>query len=105
CYERLTLHGAPRRRQPLLITSDPALVRQVLGDDGTTFARSPEVVSAFAPLMGQGLFLASGAAWRRQRGMLDAALGQLRLRAMQAHLRAALDGFAAAVAREADLYA
>jgi cytochrome P450 len=104
-YEKLTLHAAPRRRQPILITSDPALVRQVLGDDGTTFARSPEVVSAFTPLMGPGLFLSSGGEWRRQRAMLDPALGQLRVRAMQSHLRAALEGFLAGAAGELDLYA
>jgi cytochrome P450 len=105
CYEKLTLHAAPRRRQPVLITSDPALVRQALGDDGTTFARSPEVVSAFAPLMGQGLFLASGGEWRRQRAMLDGAFGQLRIRALQEHLHGALRPFVAAATGVADLHA
>ncbi|HEV2602976.1 MAG TPA: cytochrome P450 [Microvirga sp.] len=94
CFEELTLHVGARRKQPLLITSNPALVRTVLGDDGSLFARSQEVVSAFGPLMGRGLFLVTGEAWRRQRAMLEPAVGHLRVRAMFPHMRAALERFA-----------
>jgi cytochrome P450 len=93
CFEELTLHVGPRRRQPLLITSSPAAIRTVLGDDGGVFARSAELVSAFEPLMGRSLFLVAGETWRRQRAMLDPALGHLRARAMYPHIRAALETF------------
>lgn len=54
----------------LLLTSRPEDIRQVLIDAPDRFDRSEATYRILRPMFGDGLFLARGAAWKRQRQML-----------------------------------
>lgn len=66
-------------RRSIFLLNDPALVRQVLSDDGTTFPKSDLMVNALEPLIGGSIFVTDGATWRRQRAMIDPAFSHMRL--------------------------
>ncbi|HYZ33865.1 MAG TPA: cytochrome P450 [Crenalkalicoccus sp.] len=56
------------RRSALL--NDPAAIREVLLDGEERFGRSAATIRLLRPLLGRGLFLAEGAAWKHQRRTL-----------------------------------
>lgn len=66
-------------RRQILIVNQPDLVRHVLADPEGIFPKSDLMVNALAPLIGDSIFVSSGATWQRQRRMVDPALTGMRV--------------------------
>ncbi len=66
-------------RRTTLLVNRPDLVRYVLADPNEIFPKSDLMVNALEPLIGDSIFVSSGATWRRQREMLDPALSMMRV--------------------------
>jgi cytochrome P450 len=66
-------------RRQILIVNQPDLVRHVLADPEGIFPKSDLMVNALAPLIGDSIFVSSGATWQRQRRMIDPALSMMRV--------------------------
>jgi len=77
-------------RRSIFLLNDPALIRQVLFDDGETFPKSDLMVNALEPLIGESIFVTDGAKWRRQRAMIDPAFSHMRLNLAFASMQAAI---------------
>jgi cytochrome P450 len=83
------------------LVNDPAAIREVLVEGGVDrFARSPATVRLLRPMVGRGLFLSDGPAWRHQRRTLAPAFTPrtvgLLVPAMRAAIGESLDRIAAA---------
>jgi cytochrome P450 len=66
-------------RRSIVVVNAPPLVRQVLVDAEGIFPKSDLMVNALEPLIGDSIFVSSGATWRRQRDMMDPALSLMRV--------------------------
>jgi cytochrome P450 len=66
-------------RRSTLIVNRPDLVRGVLLDPEGIFPKSDLMVNALEPLIGDSIFVSSGATWRRQRAMIDPTLTMMRV--------------------------
>jgi cytochrome P450 len=66
-------------RRSTIIVNRPDLVREVLTDPSGILPKSDLMVHALEPLIGDSIFVSSGATWRRQRGMIDPALTMMRV--------------------------
>jgi cytochrome P450 len=75
--ERLLPLGITRRG--ILYVNDPELVAQVLTDPQGIFPKNDLMVDAVAPLIGNAMFVSSGATWRRQRRMIEPSFSHMRL--------------------------
>lgn len=92
-YEQpLTWLGYSRRS--ILLINDPALCRQVLHDKDGIFPKNDLMVGALEGLVGDSLFVSSGATWRRQRQMIDPAFSQLRIDTAFKSMGEAVDDYA-----------
>lgn len=87
-------------RRQTVVVNRPDLVRQVLLDPEGIFPKSDLMVMALEPLIGDSIFVSSGATWRRQRAMIDPALTMMRVNRAFPAMEA---GCAAAEATLADL--
>ena len=63
------------------LVNQPELVRRVLVDEARHFPKSDRVGEGLRPLLGNSVFLTNGAAWARQRSIIDPAFEGGRLRA------------------------
>jgi cytochrome P450 len=50
-----------------LVVSRPEAIRHILVDNADNYVRSPVTIRLLGPLLGQGLFIAAGEEWKRQR--------------------------------------
>ena len=66
-------------RRGTVIVNQPALVRHVLSDPEGIFPKSDLMVNALEPLIGDSIFVSSGARWRAQRRSIDPALTMMRV--------------------------
>jgi cytochrome P450 len=66
-------------RRSTIVVNRPDLAREVLADAGGVLPKSDLMVNALAPLIGDSIFVSSGATWRRQREMIDPALTMMRI--------------------------
>ena len=66
-------------RRSIVVVNEPKLVRDVLVDPAGIFPKSDLMVNALDPLVGDSIFVSSGATWRRQRDMMDPALTLMRV--------------------------
>jgi cytochrome P450 len=66
-------------RRSIVVVNEPAMVREVLSDPQNIFPKSDLMVHALEPLIGDSIFVSSGATWRRQREMIDPALSMMRV--------------------------
>ncbi|NKE44586.1 cytochrome P450 [Roseomonas frigidaquae] len=66
-------------RRSIVVVNEPRLVRQVLVDADGIFPKSDLMVNALEPLIGDSIFVSSGATWKRQRQMMDPALTLMRV--------------------------
>ncbi|MDQ8149235.1 MAG: cytochrome P450, partial [Gemmatimonadota bacterium] len=87
--ERLLPLGLTRRG--ILYVNDPQLVAQVLTDPTGIFPKNDLMVDAVAPLIGNAMFVSSGATWRRQRRMIEPAFSHMRLARAFGQMDAAVD--------------
>ena len=75
--EPLTWLGYSRRS--ILLVNDPALCREILADADGIFPKNDLMVGALEGLVGDSIFVSSGATWRRQRRMIDPAFSHIRI--------------------------
>jgi cytochrome P450 len=66
-------------RRSIVVVNEPAMVREVLSDPNGIFPKSDLMVHALEPLIGDSIFVSSGATWKRQREMIDPALSMMRV--------------------------
>ena len=78
-------------RRQILIVNQPDLVRHVLADPDGIFPKSDLMVNALAPLIGDSIFVSSGATWQRQRRMVDPALSMMRVSRAYPDMQAGAD--------------
>ncbi len=64
----------------LFMPNEPSLVRRVLVDDRAAFPKDRNYWSLLDPLTGESILNSDGAAWERQRRMIDPAFEQARLK-------------------------
>ncbi|WP_226780673.1 cytochrome P450 [Oceaniglobus trochenteri] len=62
------------------LVNDPALVRRVLNERPMDFPKSDRIGEGLRPLLGNSVFLTNGAAWQKQRRIIDPAFEGGRLR-------------------------
>lgn len=104
---RLPMTPLGYSRRSILLINDPELARDVLTDPLQIFPKNDLMVGALAPLVGDSIFVSSGAAWRRQREMVDPAFSHMRINhafsAMQAGIDAYCDKLDAVAASQAPI--
>ena len=74
-----------------VLINDPAGVRHVLATNAAHYVRPPMLTRIMRPLAGQGLFLAEGGEWRRQRRLLSPAFTPHNVNVLLPHFIAAAD--------------
>lgn len=99
-------YETPLRRRRLFgrtrfTISDPEAVRRVLVDNAANYARTPLTIRMLRPMLGDGLLISEGAAWRHQRRTLAPAFTPRAVETLVVHILAASDEAVAALAREA----
>ena len=78
-------------RRSIFLLNDPALIKDVLSGDGSTFPKSDLMVNALEPLIGDSIFVTDGEKWKRQRAMIDPAFSHMRLSVAYASMQAAVE--------------
>jgi cytochrome P450 len=74
-----------------VLVNDPAGVRRVLAANATNYVRPTMMPRVLRPLLGEGLFLAEGSEWRRQRHMLSPVFTPNNVSFLLPHFHAASD--------------
>ncbi|MEM7763012.1 MAG: cytochrome P450 [Pseudomonadota bacterium] len=82
-------------RRSILLINDPELARNVLTDPLQIFPKNDLMVGALAPLVGDSIFVSSGATWQRQRQMVDPAFSHMRINRAFAEMQAGVDEYCA----------
>lgn len=80
-------------RRSILIVNAPELLREVLTDPTDIYPKNDLMVGALEPLVGNSIFVSSGAVWRRQRRMIDPAFSHMRLSKAFVSMSAAVDDY------------
>jgi cytochrome P450 len=80
-------------RRSILIVNAPELLREVLTDPTGIYPKNDLMVGALEPLVGNSIFVSSGAIWKRQRQMIDPAFSHMRLGKAFVSMSAALDDY------------
>lgn len=99
-FEQPVLEGRLLGRQRLLLNSPPA-IRHVLLDAHEDYVRSPITRRLLRPILGQGLLLAEGAAWRHQRRTIAPAFAPRVMPMLARHIAAGAEEAVAALASRA----
>ncbi len=89
-YQKMLLPLGPTRRG-ILYLNDPAIVAHVLADPDGIFPKNDLMVDAVEPLIGDAMFVSSGATWRQQRRMIEPAFSHMRLNRAFGQMAAAVD--------------
>ncbi|WP_336487845.1 cytochrome P450 [Methylobacterium nigriterrae] len=101
-YEEPVVHRRVLGRHSYTI-NDPDMIRHVLVDNQGNYARTSATVRILRPVLGDGLLISEGAAWRRQRRALAPAFTPKAVEELVPHIAASVDGaladLAAAAAR------
>ncbi|MGE3541367.1 MAG: cytochrome P450 [Candidatus Tectimicrobiota bacterium] len=67
-------------RKPVVVIAEPTLIQEVLRQRPETYRRLSSLAAVFEDLGGQGVFVAEGPRWRRQRRVVMQALSTVQLR-------------------------
>ena len=99
-------YETPLRRRRLLgrtrfTVSDPDAVRRVLVDNAANYARTAMTIRMLRPMLGDGLLISEGAAWRHQRRTLAPAFTPRAVETLVPHILSASDEAVTALEREA----
>jgi cytochrome P450 len=89
-YREMVMELGKTRRGILLI-NDPALVAEILTDANGIFPKNDLMVDAVEPLVGDSMFVSSGATWKRQRRMIEPAFSHMRINRAFTQMVAAVD--------------
>jgi cytochrome P450 len=107
-YEEWVLERPFLGRRSVLVNA-PEAIRHVLVEGQERYGRTPATIRLLRPLIGEGLFLSEGAAWRHQRRTLAPAFAPRAIGLLVPHMRSAaeeaLERLAGASGRPADLLA
>lgn len=82
-------------RRSILLVNRPELVREVMTDPLDIYPKNDLMVGALEPLVGDSIFVSSGARWRCQRAMVDPAFSHMRITRAFDAMRAAVDAYEA----------
>ncbi len=93
-YEEDILFGRFLGREQVLLNA-PDAIRQVLVTNAEKYGRSPATIRVLRPIIGEGLFLAEGAAWRHQRRTIAPALAPRTMGLLARHVVTASEEFEA----------
>ena len=74
-YQRDVLYGRFLGREQIML-NDPDAIRHVLVANNENYGRNIGTKRVLQPVLGSGLFLAEGAAWRHQRRTVAPALAE-----------------------------
>jgi cytochrome P450 len=88
-----------------VMLNDPEAIRHVLGDRAGLYGRPPAFVRPIRPLGGQGVLLAEGADWKRQRRMLAPVFTPSRMGGLVPHFSAAAEALVGRLGPRANLSA
>ncbi|WP_240759262.1 cytochrome P450 [Lichenicoccus roseus] len=91
-YRHLVLPGRFLGREQLLL-NDPAAIRHVLLGNHDNYQRSAPTRRVLRPVLGEGLFLAEGEAWRHQRRVIAPALAPRVMPILVRHILRVCDVF------------
>ena len=97
-YEKEVLPGRFLGREQLMLNA-PEAIRHVLVANADNYRRNPATKRVLQPVLGSGLFLAEGEAWRHQRRTIAPALAPRTMPILAHHV------VAASAAKEAELAA
>jgi cytochrome P450 len=86
----------------LYMLNQPELVREVLVTCPEAFPKNELLAEALRPLLGDSILTTNGAAWKRQRSMMDPAFAHARLDAAFPAMRAAADAMLGRLAARGD---
>ncbi|MFT3728839.1 MAG: cytochrome P450 [Terricaulis sp.] len=88
-----------------VLINDPAGIRHVLATNAKNYVRPPIMARIARPILGQGIFLAEGDAWRQQRRLLASAFTPQSVSKLIPHFAAAASDFLAGLSadRKTDL--
>jgi cytochrome P450 len=89
-YQEMLLPLGPTRRG-ILYLNDPAIAAHVLSDPEGIFPKNDLMVDAVEPLIGDAMFVSSGATWRQQRRMIEPAFSHMRLNRAFSQMEGAVD--------------
>ncbi len=95
-YEKDILPGRFLGREQLMLNA-PEAIRHVLVGNADNYRRNPATKRVLQPVLGEGLFLAEGEAWRHQRRTIAPALAPRTMPILAHHV------VAASAAKEAEL--
>ena len=87
-YDETLLEGRFFGRPRLLLNSPPA-IRRVLMENTDNYRRTPATLRILQPIIGRGLFLSEGEAWRHQRRTLAPAFAPRTLPLLARHVATA----------------
>ncbi|MDO9707042.1 cytochrome P450 [Paracraurococcus lichenis] len=95
-YEEMVFERPFFGRRTLLLNA-PEAIRHVLVEATERYGRTPATLRVLRPLLGEGLVLAEGAAWRHQRRTLAPAFAPRAIATLLPLMRAAVDDSVAAL--------
>lgn len=98
-YEEDILPGRFLGRQQVMLNA-PEAIRHVLVSNAEAYGRNPATVRVLQPIIGEGLFLAEGAAWRHQRRTIAPALAPRAMPMLARHVITAAEASEAALAAQ-----
>jgi cytochrome P450 len=82
-------------RRTILLVNDPQAVADILVNAEGWFPKNDLMVGALEGLVGNSIFVSDGAAWRRQRRMIDPAFSHMRINQAFGAMAAAVDDYVA----------
>ncbi|MBP0493901.1 cytochrome P450 [Pararoseomonas indoligenes] len=85
----------------LYIINHPETAREVMVERAANYPKAAVFVDALSPLVGDGVFVANGSSWRRQRDMIRPAMSGIALSRAYPHMGAAVADCVARVAAQA----
>jgi cytochrome P450 len=89
--EMVTSLGMSRRG--ILIVNDPTMITDILTNNDGFFPKNDLMVGALEGLVGDSIFVSDGAAWRRQRRMIDPAFSHMRINKAYHAMSGAMDDY------------
>jgi cytochrome P450 len=80
-------------RRGILLVNDPELTRSILTNPLGRFPKNDLMVGALEPLVGESIFVSDGAAWARQRRMVEPAFSHMGVNRAFASMSGAVDDY------------
>lgn len=86
----------------MILLNAPETVRHVLVANHENYRRTPTAIRLLRPLAGQGVLLAEGEAWRRQRRVIAPTLAPRAMPMLMRHAASAIGDWSLSLARDAE---